>query len=88
MTVCTEVGKGVPNQITISKGLKQECSVVPTMFKAYLNKALMSWWKKCNTGIPTGDRRLFTLHSTDYHTILALHEMDICYMLSLSLIHI
>lgn len=37
----------------------------PVLFNIYLEEALGIWEKKCNMGMPIGDRMLYTLHYTD-----------------------
>jgi hypothetical protein len=40
-------GKHLSSGFYLTKGLRQECSLSPTLFKIYIQNALENWQKKC-----------------------------------------
>lgn len=70
------------DEFLCTKGLRQGCSLSPTLFKIYLSKALENWQRKCkHMGIPIGDENLYTLLFADDQIITAGDEDDIQYLL-------
>lgn len=65
-----------------NKGLRQGCSVSPTLFKIYLNRALKHWNDKCGRmGIHVGENILSNLLFADDQVIIAEDLEDITYMI-------
>ena len=42
-----KIGKQLSSGFYLTKGLRQGCSLSPTLFKIYFQKALEDWQKKC-----------------------------------------
>jgi len=42
-----KIGKQLSSGFYRTKGLRQGCSLSPTLFKTYIRKALENWQKKC-----------------------------------------
>lgn len=77
-----KVGSQISNRIKITKGLKQGCSMSPTLFKIYVQEAISEWCKKCSgMGIEMGQTNLYTMLFADDQIILANDEDDITYMM-------
>ena len=75
-------GQQVSKKIKITKGLKQGCSMSPTLFKIYVQEALNQWCKKCSRmGIEMGESNFYTMLFADDQIILANDEDDITYMM-------
>ena len=64
------------------KGLKQGCSMSPTLFKIYVQEALNQWCKKCSRmGIEMGESNFYTMLFADDQIILANYEDEITYLM-------
>lgn len=67
---------------SINKGLKQGCSLSPTLFKIYIQEALSEWRNKiANMGLYLDDKCLTSLFFADDQVIIACDEDDADYML-------
>lgn len=76
-----KIGKRLSKSFPVNKGLRQGCSVSPTLFKIYVAKALHQWKKKCKgMGVYIGDTCLYTLQFADDQVIIANDKDDIEYM--------
>lgn len=75
-------GKHVSETIKITKGLKQGCSLSPTLFKIYIQESIKEWTRKCaGMGIEINDACLYTLLFADDQILIANDEDDVTYML-------
>ena len=64
------------------KGLKQGCSMPPTLLKIYVQEAFNQWCKKCSRmGIELGEPNFYTMLFADDQIILANDKDDITYMM-------
>lgn len=53
-------------------GLRQRCSIVPTLFKIYLSKTPKNWKRKCRgMGTAIGFGKFYKLHFADDQAIFA-----------------
>ncbi|XP_060530458.1 uncharacterized protein LOC132704465 [Cylas formicarius] len=76
-----KVGPKMSNRFTPNEGLKQGCSVSPTLFKMYLEQALRIWKQKCrNMGIRRNNANIYTLSFADDQVIMAQEYDDVEYM--------
>lgn len=77
-----KIGKDKSEPFPISKGLKQGCTMSPTLFKIYIQEALKDWRKKTGyMGIEVDDQYLTSLYFADDQVIIACDEDDADYML-------
>lgn len=77
-----KVNNHLSTPFKINKGLKQGCTISPTLFKIFLNQTLKNWMKKCkNMGVRLNDEKIHTLLFADDQLILAEDEDDANYML-------
>ena len=59
-----KIGKFVSEEIKVEKGLRQGCSISPTLFKIFIHVALLNWSRKCSgTGVPIGDKSQDTIYT-------------------------
>ncbi len=76
-----QICKNLSESIFITKGLRQGCSLSPTLFKIYLQKSLETWKKKVDRmGVPIGNKSLYTLLFADDQVIIAQDAEDVEYM--------
>ena len=77
-----KIGQNLSEPFKITKGLRQGCCLSPTLFKIYLDRALLQWRRKCNNmGIPITDNyTLYTLHFADDQVVIAHDREDLEYM--------
>ena len=76
-----KIGNKISEEFRVTKGLRQGCAMVPTLFKIYINEALKKWKKHCeNMGIPINDKFLYTLLFADDQVVVAMDEQDSNYM--------
>ena len=73
------------NQITkgfkVTKGLRQDCSLSPTLFKIYLGSVLRDWKRKCQPmGIPVQNTYVYSLNFADHQILLTQDHDDMEYM--------
>lgn len=80
-SVRIKTGNEVSTPFLTTKGLRQGCCLSPSLFKIYLDRALVMWVEKCkNMGLRVGGDTLFTLFFTDDQIIMAEDEEDLGYM--------
>jgi len=76
-----EIGKQLPSGFHITKGLRQGCSLSPTLFKIYIQNALENWQKKCaKMGLEFQDTSIYTLPFADDQLLIAQDYEDLEYM--------
>lgn len=77
-----KIGNKVSSEFLVTKGLRQGCTMAPTLFKIYLEEALGEWKRKCSgMGIPVGGEIMYTLLFADDQVIVAGDMDDLSYML-------
>ncbi|KAF2890792.1 hypothetical protein ILUMI_15381, partial [Ignelater luminosus] len=82
ITDSIKIGSKLSHAFPITKGLRQGCSIAPTLLKNNINSALIHWRRTCrNMGIDVHGEKLFTLHFADDQVIIAKDEGNIYYML-------
>ena len=65
----------------ITKGLRQGCSLLPTVFKIYLKQVLRNWKRKCQPMyIPIQKTYVYSLNFADDQVLLAQDHDDMEYM--------
>jgi len=65
----------------ITKGLQQGCSLSPTSFKIYIQKALENWQKKCaKMGKEIQNTPIYSMLFTDDQLLIAQDYEDLEYM--------
>ncbi|XP_071644241.1 uncharacterized protein [Temnothorax longispinosus] len=65
-----------------TKGLRQGCSLSPTLFNIYLEAVLKKWKADCcGMGIPVGQTTLFTLSFADDQAVFSQDSYDMKFML-------
>jgi hypothetical protein len=80
-TAQVKIGNKLPHPFNITKGLRQGCSISPTLFQIYIRKALEEWKRKCyGMGIPLENITLYTLEFADDQVVLAGEKEDLEYM--------
>lgn len=58
--------------IQITKGLRQNCGMVPLLFNLYVEAGHGKWKAHCGEiGMPMGEYILFSLNFSDDHVVLA-----------------
>ncbi|XP_049809026.1 uncharacterized protein LOC126252198 [Schistocerca nitens] len=76
-----KIGKYLSHGFQVTKGLRQGCSISPTLYKIYTEVTLQNWKKKCHAmGIPINDRTIYSLQIADDQLIIAQDYEDIEYM--------
>ena len=73
------------NQITkgfkVTEGLRQGCSLLPTIFKIYMGRVLWDWKRKCQPmGIPVQNTYIYSLNFADDQILLTQDHNDMEYM--------
>lgn len=77
-----KVGNTLLNEFSVSKGLKQGCSLAPLLFTICLEISLMAWKHRCYwMGLPIGDETLYTLLFADDQVYISGDRTDAAYML-------
>ncbi len=72
----------ISDPFPVTKGLRQGCSLSPTLFKIYIQEALTNWRRKCTQmGIKIGNSYLTSLFFADDQVIIANDEEDMDYMI-------
>ena len=76
-----KVGNLITAGFKVTKGLRQGCSLSPTLFKIYLERVLRNWKRKCQPmGIPIQNTYVYSLSFTDYQVLIAQDHDDMEYM--------
>jgi hypothetical protein len=76
-----KIGNQTMKGFKISKGLRQGCSLSPTLFKIYLERVLRNWKRKCEPmGIPIQNTCVYSLNFADDQVLLAQDHGDMEYM--------
>jgi hypothetical protein len=71
----------ITNSFNITKGLRQGCSLSPTLFKICLDRVLINWKRKCQPmGIPIKNTYVYSLNFADDQVLLAQDHDDMEYM--------
>ena len=77
-----KIGKTMSKGIKVTKGLRQGCSMSPTLFKIYLHRTILDWLSKCSgMGIPVGNDSIYTLLFADDQVVISQDYEDMEYML-------
>jgi len=77
-----KIGSATSDPFPVTKGLRQGCSLSPTLFKIYIQEALKNWRKKCaGMGIQLGNHCLTNLFFADDQVVVANENEDIDYMI-------
>jgi hypothetical protein len=67
-----KIGKQHSSGFYITKGLRQVCSLSPTLFKIYIQNALENWQKKCaKMGLKIQDRTTYSMLFADDRLLIA-----------------
>ena len=76
-----KIGKQFSSGFYITKGLRQGCSLSPTLFKKYILKALENWRKKCaKMGLEIQDTAIYSMLLADEQLLSAQGYEDLEYM--------
>ena len=76
-----KMGNARSEKFHTTKGLKQGCSLSPTLFKIYIQEAIYNWKRKmAGMGIQMDEQCLITLLFADDQVIIASDEHDADYM--------
>ena len=76
-----KIGNLTTKGFKVTKGLRQGCSLSPTLFKIYLERVLRNWKRKCQPmGIPIQNTYVYSLSFADDQVVLAQDDDDMEYM--------
>jgi len=76
-----KIGKRLSSRFYITKGLRQVCSLWPTLFRIYIQNALEKWQKKCaKMGLEIQDTTIYSLLFADDKLLIAQDYEDLEYM--------
>jgi len=76
-----KIGKQLSSGFYLTKGLRQGCSLSPTLFKIYIQNALDNWQKKCaKMGLEIQDTTIYSLLFADDQLLIAQDYEDLEYM--------
>jgi len=76
-----KIGKQLSSGFYITKGLWPGCSLYPTLFKIYDQKALENWQKKCaKMGLEIQDTTIYSMLFADDQSLTAQGYEDLEYM--------
>ena len=76
-----KIGKQLSSGFYITKGLRQGCSLSPTLFKIYIQNALENWQKKCaKMVLEIQETTIYSLLFADDHLLIAQDYEDLEYM--------
>ena len=75
-----KIGKFVSGEIKVEKGLRQGCSISPTLIKIFIHTALLNWNRKCSgMGVPIVDwsqDTIYTLLTADDQVLITQEHED------------
>ena len=72
-----KIGKLITKGFQVTKGLKQGCSLSPTLFKIYLEGVLRNWKRKCQPmAIPIQNTYVYSLNFADDQVLLLAQDHD------------
>jgi len=67
-----KIGNLITKVFRVSMGLRQGCSLSPTLFKVYLERVLRNWKRKCQPiGIPIQNTHIYSLNFSDDQVLFA-----------------
>lgn len=76
-----KIGKRLSAAFYTTKGLRQGCSISPTLFKIYIQQILKQWNNSCRgMGIPVGNETVHSLLFADDQVIIAQCREDAKFM--------
>jgi len=76
-----KIVKQLSSGFYITKGLRQGCSLSPTLFKIYIQKALENWQKKCaKMGLEIQDTTIYSVLFADDQLLITRECEDLEYM--------
>ena len=80
-TAQIKLGRRLTQEIVLTKGLKQGCTLSPMLFNIYVDQALEVWYKKCDRmGFEIGDKTFHSLLFADDQVLFAQDGDDMEYM--------
>lgn len=81
-TAQIKIGNKLHSKFKTSKGLRQGCSISPTLFNLYVEHVIRLWKKKCEKmGIWIRESYLSTISFADDQVLIAQDEDDLSYMI-------
>jgi hypothetical protein len=76
-----KIGMQLSSGFYITKGLRQGCSISPTLFKIYIQNALENWQKKCaKMGLEIHDMTIYAMLFADDQLLIAQNYEELQYM--------
>jgi hypothetical protein len=76
-----KIGNLITKGFKVTKGLRQGCSLSPSLFKIYLEEVLGKWKRKCQPmAIPIQNAYAYSLSFADDQVLLAQDHDDVEYM--------
>jgi len=76
-----KIGKQHSSGFYITKGLRQGCSLSPTLFKIYIQNALENWQEKCaKMGLEIQDRTIYSMLFAYDQLLIAQNYEELQYM--------
>ena len=67
-----KIGKQLSSGFYVTKGLRQGCSLSPTLFQIYIQNALENWQKKCaRMGLEMQDKTIYSILFADDQLLIA-----------------
>jgi hypothetical protein len=76
-----KIGNQISSGFYFTKGLRQECSLLPTLFKIYIQNSLEYWQKNCaKMGLEIQDKTLYSMLFADDQLQIAQDYEDIEYV--------
>ena len=76
-----KIGNLIKKGFKVTKGLRQGCSLSPTLFKIYLERVLRNWKRRCQPmGIPIQNTHVYSLNFADDQVLIAQDHDDMEFM--------